>query len=213
MVKVEIIPQEEIPQEEVLQEEIPQGEIPREEMAAPIDNALEEKIYKALEVHSEVLKKMGSHLSKLGESKIRKPVHMEINKEEEKEEWDERDKVDYERNKQIYKLTVDIVAIKEKMEKMQLAFHKAQGMDDCLYMGGLNSEALLHSLPKFKISIAEKFDGTGDPKQHVRKYISIAKMKGWMRSKPCLHFSSHLWVEHQGGTITWIQAIPRCGMS
>ena len=56
MVKVEIIPQEEIPQEEVLQEEIPQGEIPREEMAAPIDNALEEKIYKALKVHSEVLK-------------------------------------------------------------------------------------------------------------------------------------------------------------
>ena len=42
---------------------------------------------------------------------------------------------------------MDIVAIKEKMEKMQLAFHKAQGMDDCLYMGGLNSEALLHSLP------------------------------------------------------------------
>ena len=43
-----------------------------------------EKIYKALKVHSEVLKKMGSHLSKLGKSKIRKPVHMEINEEEEK---------------------------------------------------------------------------------------------------------------------------------
>ena len=32
--------------------------------------------------------------------------------------------------------------------------------------------------PKFKISDAEKFDGTGDPKQHVWRYLSIPKMKG-----------------------------------
>ena len=32
--------------------------------------------------------------------------------------------------------------------------------------------------PKFKISNAEKFDGTGDPKVHVRRYLHIAKMKG-----------------------------------
>lgn len=81
MVKVDIITQKEVPQDE-----IPQGEIPREGMATPIDNALGKKIYKALDEHSEVLKKIGSHLSKLEESKIRKHVHMEINEEEEKEE-------------------------------------------------------------------------------------------------------------------------------
>ena len=49
---------------------------------------------------------------------------MEINDEEEKEECDEKDKVDYERKKKIEKLTEDTVAMKEKMEKMQLAFCK-----------------------------------------------------------------------------------------
>ena len=53
------------------QEEVPQEETPREEMVAPIDNALAEKIYKTIEDHSEVLKKMGSHLSKLEESKLK----------------------------------------------------------------------------------------------------------------------------------------------
>ena len=37
---------------------------------------------------------------------------------------------------------MEIIAMKEKMEKMQLAFRKAQRIDDCLYnMGGLNSKA------------------------------------------------------------------------
>ena len=49
--------------------------------------------------------------------------------------------------------------MREKMEKMQLAFHKAQGMDDCLYnMGGINSKTLVALPPKFKISDAKKFD-------------------------------------------------------
>ena len=48
-----------------------------------------------------------------------------------------RDKVEYERNKQFEKLTAETMAMREKMEKMQLAFHKAQGMEDYLYnMGG-----------------------------------------------------------------------------
>ena len=50
--------------------------------------------------------------------------------EEEDEEWDEKDNVEYERNKQFEKLTIENIAMREKMEKMQLAFHKAQGMDD-----------------------------------------------------------------------------------
>ena len=52
-------------------------------------------------------------------------------------------------------------------------------MDDFLYnMGGVSSKAPIALLPKFKISDAEKFDGTGDPKQHIRRYLSIAEMKG-----------------------------------
>ncbi|KAK9988974.1 hypothetical protein SO802_029213 [Lithocarpus litseifolius] len=43
-------------------------------------------------------------------------------------------------------------------------------MDDCLYnMGGISSKTPIALPPKFKISDAEKFDGTEDPKQHVRR--------------------------------------------
>ena len=73
------------------------------------------------------------------------------------------------------------------MEKMQLAFHEAQGMNACLYnMGGLSSKTRIPLPSKFKISYAEKFDGIGDPKQHVRMYLSIAKMKG-LDEKQTLH--------------------------
>ena len=64
------------------------------------------------------------------------------------------------------------------MEKMQLAFRKAQRMDDYLYnIGGVSSKAPIALPPKFKIFDAENFDGTGDPKQHIRRYLSIAEMK------------------------------------
>ena len=50
--------------------------------------------------------------------------------------------------------------MKEKMEKMQLAFRKAQGMDDYLYnMGGLSSKAPIALPPKFKISDAKSLMG------------------------------------------------------
>ena len=94
---------------------------------------------------------------------------------------------EYERNKQFEKLTSDTVAMKEKMEKMQLAFRKAQGMDDCLYnMGGISSQTPIALPPKFKIFYAEKFDGIGDPKQPIKKYLSIAEMKEF-EEKQTLH--------------------------
>ena len=38
-------------------------------------------------------------------------------------------------------------------------------MDDCIYnMGGISSKTPIALPPKLKISNAEKFDGTGDPK-------------------------------------------------
>ena len=80
-----------------------------------------------------------------------------------------------------------IVAMKEKMDKMQLAFRKAQGMGDCLYnMGGVGFKTPIALPSKFKILDVEKFNGTGDPKQHVRRYLSIVEMKG-LDEKKSLH--------------------------
>ena len=61
---------------------------------------------------------MGSRLTKLEEAKLKKTAHVEIPNDEEGESWDERDKDDYERNKQFEKLTADTLAMKEKMKKM-----------------------------------------------------------------------------------------------
>ena len=44
--------------------------------------------------------------------------------------------VKHERNKQFEKLTAETIAMREKMKKMQLAFCKAQRMDDYLYNMG-----------------------------------------------------------------------------
>ena len=54
--------------------------------------------------------KMGGCLTRLEQSRLKKPSYVEINNdEEEEEEWDEKDKVEYERNKKFEKLTVKIV--------------------------------------------------------------------------------------------------------
>ena len=104
--------------------------------------------------------------------------------------------------------------MKEKMEKIQLAFRKAQGLDDCLYnMGEINSKTPIALPPKFRIYDAEKFDGTRDPRQHVRRYLSIVEMKG-LDEKQILHaFPLSLREVHPGGTIAWTQVKPRCGMN
>ena len=142
-----------------------------EAMTTSMEDSMAQKILKALDEHGEALKKLGGCLTRLEESKLKKSLHVEINDDEEKvEEWDENDKTEYERDKQFEKLTVETMAMREKMEKMQLAFRKAQGMDDYLYnIGGVSSKSLIALPPKFKISDAKKFDGTGDPKQHVRR--------------------------------------------
>ena len=86
---------------------------------------------------SEILKKIGSRLTKLEEAKLKKPnPRVEVLHDEEVGDWDERDKADYERNKQCEKLMVETIGMREKMEKMQFTFRKAQGMDGCLYNMG-----------------------------------------------------------------------------
>ncbi|KAK9988732.1 hypothetical protein SO802_028971 [Lithocarpus litseifolius] len=114
---------------------------------------------------------MGGRLTRLKEFRLKKSSHAEVSDDEEEvKEWDEKDKVKYERNKQFKKLIVETMAMSENMEKMQLAFCKTQGMDDYLYnMGGMSSKAPIPLPPKFKIFDEEKFDGTRDPKQHVGK--------------------------------------------
>ena len=90
-------------------------------MVAPVNDETAQRIFKAIEEQSDVLKNIGGRLTKLEETKPKKAAHVEV------EGCDERDKANYERNKQFEKLTVEVVAMKEKMEKMQLAFHKAPG--------------------------------------------------------------------------------------
>ena len=110
-----------------------------ETLTTSVEDSMAQKILKALVEHGDAHKKMGGCLTRLEESRLKKPSHVEINdNEDEKEEWDEKDKVVYERNKQFEKLTTETIAMKEKMEKMQLAFCKAQGMDDYLYNIGGN---------------------------------------------------------------------------
>ena len=49
----------------------------------------------------EPLKKIGGHLTRLEESRLKKSTHVEIHDDEEEvEEWDEKDKAEYKRNKQ-----------------------------------------------------------------------------------------------------------------
>ena len=78
-----------------------------------------------MEEQIDVLKKMGNRFTKLEEAKLKKGAHVEIIDDEEGEGWDEKDKANYERNKQFEKLTTETLAMREKMKKMQLAFHKA----------------------------------------------------------------------------------------
>ena len=55
-------------------------------MAAPIDDTIAQKIYKTIEEQGQALKKMGGHLSKLEEIKLKKLMHIEIHEEEERKE-------------------------------------------------------------------------------------------------------------------------------
>ena len=69
-------------------------------MATPISDEIAQKIFKAMEEQTNALKKIGSLLTKLEEAKLKKPnPWVEVLNKEEGEDWDERDTVDYERNK------------------------------------------------------------------------------------------------------------------
>ena len=84
-------------------------------MASSTEDPMAQRILNSLDEHGEALKKMGGCLTRLEESRLKKSTHVQIHDdEEEDEEWDEKDKVEYERNKQFEKLTTETIAMREK---------------------------------------------------------------------------------------------------
>ena len=81
MVKIEDTSQEEV------EEEVSQAT-----MAAPISDEVAQNIFKTMEEQSNVVKKMGSCLTKLEEAKLKKVACVEVLDDEEVEDWDERGK-------------------------------------------------------------------------------------------------------------------------
>ena len=64
-----------------------------------------------MEEQSNILKKMGSRLTRLEEAKLKTIPRVEVVDDKEVEGWDEKDKVDYKRNKQFEKLMAETVAM------------------------------------------------------------------------------------------------------
>ena len=82
-------------------------------MTTSVEDSMAQKFLKTLDEHGEAL------LTRLKEVKLKKSSHVEINDDEEKvEEWDKKDKAEYERNKQFEKLTIETIAMREKIETM-----------------------------------------------------------------------------------------------
>uniref|UniRef100_A0A2N9HL80 Retrotransposon gag domain-containing protein n=1 Tax=Fagus sylvatica TaxID=28930 RepID=A0A2N9HL80_FAGSY len=94
--------------------------------------------------------------------------------EEENVEVVDLDKI--EKNKDYTKFTEEI---KGKVDLKQKTLRKNQGFDDYLFsMGGMATEPSMQQPPKVSIPEADKYNGSGDPKQHLRQYLSFVKMKG-----------------------------------
>ena len=59
---------------------------PQETMTTSMEDPMAQKILKALDEHGEALKRMGGHLTRLEESKLKKPPHVEIHDDEKEDE-------------------------------------------------------------------------------------------------------------------------------
>ena len=77
------------------EEEFQVGESSWATMAIPINDEIAQKIFKAMEEQSDVLKKRGSCLTKLDKAKLKKSnLHVEVFDDEEVEDWGEMYKAD-----------------------------------------------------------------------------------------------------------------------
>ncbi len=106
-----------------------------------------------------------------------------------------------EKNKDYSKFTEEI---KRKVDLMQQTLRKNQGFDDYLFsMGGITTEPSMQLPPKFSIPEADKYSWSGDPKQHLRQYLSFAKMKGLNETHVLNAFTFLL----NGSTSKWYYAL------
>ena len=132
-------------------------------MARATNDAIE-KITQMFTKKEEMIAQLGNCLGCLEEGRMKKP---------QKDKEVDEDEVNNDKNGKVDKMTIETTMMKEKMEKMQQAFCKAHGMGDFFYtMGGLGSTTLVPLPHKFKIYDAEKFDGIGDPRQHIQQYLA-----------------------------------------
>ena len=84
---------------------------------ARVTNGTIEKITQMMSKQGEMLAQLGNRLGCLEEGRKEKP-------QQDKE--GEEDEVNHGKNGKIHKIVVETTMMKEKMEKMQQAFHKAQ---------------------------------------------------------------------------------------
>ena len=117
------------------------------------------------------LREFSERLAKIEEAQKNSGIENEERRNEEG-----KAKVAIERNKEFEAFTE---SFKEKMEFMQKAFQKTQGIDDYLAtMGGITKEEVSQLPPKFVIPKTDRFTRVGDPKQHLRQYLNFVKIKG-----------------------------------
>uniref|UniRef100_A0A2N9FM60 Retrotransposon gag domain-containing protein n=1 Tax=Fagus sylvatica TaxID=28930 RepID=A0A2N9FM60_FAGSY len=69
--------------------------------------------------------------------------------------------------------------LKGKVDQRHATLVKSQEVDDFLLsMGRISSSPQVHLPPMFQIPESDKFKGYSDPKQHLRRYLNLAKMEG-----------------------------------
>ncbi|KAK9997650.1 hypothetical protein SO802_022336 [Lithocarpus litseifolius] len=119
------------------QEEVVQvGESSQATMATPISDEIAQKIFKEMEEQSDILKKMRSRLTKLEEARLKKPnPHVEVLNDEEVEDWDERDKANYERNNSFGELCdcgnrIEYAINNGKLEKGRASLRSRRHMEE-----------------------------------------------------------------------------------
>jgi hypothetical protein len=76
---------------------------------------------------------------------------------------------------------------------MQKALQKTQGVDDYLVtIGDITKEEPSQLPPNFVIPETDRFNGVGDPKQHLRQYLNFVKIKGLNEQQVLQAFSLSL---------------------
>ena len=90
--------------------------------------------------------------------------------------------------------------MKEKMEKLEKVVQKSNGIDSYLLeLEGL-FEGVREKLPSnFKMPVVDKFDGTGNPKNHVRMCIGAFQPHGLSSSMMAILFQQTL----TGAALSW----------